>query len=297
MVVRLPVRGKAPRVAVRGPFPERTSLIMVANADRDGPRRSPPSSRTWPASSRSAHCWNASSSARRNCWAATRAPICLVDEAAGVYRKEADIGIACQSGKVFPLSEGTTGALVVPPRTGDLRELRRRPRRARPPRGPGGAQGRDRRPDLVARRDRRLPAWCSRAIRAARSSTRTPSCWSCSRSTRRSRSRTHGCTRRRSRTPGPRPPRRSATGWHARSTTRSRRGWSRCCCSSAPPRARSPTDIPTKRPRRSPKLGRRPRPSSRRRGAACSGWRPRRSKGARSRKRWSWSSRGRTAPA
>ncbi len=38
--------------------------------------------------------------------------ICLVDEAAGVYRKEADIGIACQSGKVFPLSEGTTGAVV-----------------------------------------------------------------------------------------------------------------------------------------------------------------------------------------
>jgi signal transduction histidine kinase/DNA-binding NarL/FixJ family response regulator len=38
--------------------------------------------------------------------------ICLVDEAAGVYRKEADIGIACQSGKVFPLTEGVTGALV-----------------------------------------------------------------------------------------------------------------------------------------------------------------------------------------
>src|SRR4249920_534451 len=38
--------------------------------------------------------------------------ICLVDEAAGVYRKEADIGIACQSGMVFPLSEGTTGAVV-----------------------------------------------------------------------------------------------------------------------------------------------------------------------------------------
>ncbi len=38
--------------------------------------------------------------------------ICLVDEAAGVYRKEADIGIACQSGKVFPLTEGTTGALA-----------------------------------------------------------------------------------------------------------------------------------------------------------------------------------------
>ena len=38
--------------------------------------------------------------------------ICLVDERAGVYRKEADIGIACQSGKVFPLTEGTTGAVV-----------------------------------------------------------------------------------------------------------------------------------------------------------------------------------------
>ena len=38
--------------------------------------------------------------------------ICLVDEPAGVYRKEADIGISCQSGKVFPLTEGTTGALV-----------------------------------------------------------------------------------------------------------------------------------------------------------------------------------------
>jgi len=40
--------------------------------------------------------------------------ICLVDEGAGVYRKEADIGIACQSGKVFPLTEGTTGAVVPP---------------------------------------------------------------------------------------------------------------------------------------------------------------------------------------
>ncbi len=38
--------------------------------------------------------------------------ICLVDEAAGVYRKEVDIGIACQSGRVFPLNEGVTGAIV-----------------------------------------------------------------------------------------------------------------------------------------------------------------------------------------
>ena len=38
--------------------------------------------------------------------------ISLVNEAAGVYRKEADIGVACQSGRVFPLSEGVTGAVV-----------------------------------------------------------------------------------------------------------------------------------------------------------------------------------------
>lgn len=38
--------------------------------------------------------------------------IASVDEAAGTYRKEADIGIRCQSGQVFPLSEGTTGAVV-----------------------------------------------------------------------------------------------------------------------------------------------------------------------------------------
>ncbi len=38
--------------------------------------------------------------------------ICLVDLAGGTYRKEADIGVSCQSGKVFPLTEGTTGAVV-----------------------------------------------------------------------------------------------------------------------------------------------------------------------------------------
>jgi signal transduction histidine kinase/DNA-binding NarL/FixJ family response regulator len=38
--------------------------------------------------------------------------ICTVDEEAGTYRKEADIGIACQSGRVFPLNEGVTGAVV-----------------------------------------------------------------------------------------------------------------------------------------------------------------------------------------
>ncbi|MGD0065046.1 MAG: GAF domain-containing protein [Streptosporangiaceae bacterium] len=38
--------------------------------------------------------------------------ICSVDEANGTYRKEADIGVACQSGQVFPLTEGMTGAVV-----------------------------------------------------------------------------------------------------------------------------------------------------------------------------------------
>jgi GAF domain-containing protein len=38
--------------------------------------------------------------------------VCSVDEAAGAYRKEADIGVACQSGQVFPLTEGMTGIVV-----------------------------------------------------------------------------------------------------------------------------------------------------------------------------------------
>src|SRR4051794_9925610 len=38
--------------------------------------------------------------------------ICTVDETAGTYRKEADLGVQCQTGHVFPLTEGTTGAVV-----------------------------------------------------------------------------------------------------------------------------------------------------------------------------------------
>ncbi|HEX3590133.1 MAG TPA: response regulator [Pseudonocardiaceae bacterium] len=38
--------------------------------------------------------------------------ICIVDEQAGVYRKEADLGVSCQEGKAFPLDEGVTGAVV-----------------------------------------------------------------------------------------------------------------------------------------------------------------------------------------
>ncbi|WP_170284616.1 response regulator [Kribbella amoyensis] len=38
--------------------------------------------------------------------------ICSVDEQAGVYRKEADLGVSCQEGRSFPLDEGVTGAVV-----------------------------------------------------------------------------------------------------------------------------------------------------------------------------------------
>ncbi len=38
--------------------------------------------------------------------------ISSVDEAAGTYRKEADIGVRCQSGQVFSLTEGMTGEVV-----------------------------------------------------------------------------------------------------------------------------------------------------------------------------------------
>jgi DNA-binding NarL/FixJ family response regulator/signal transduction histidine kinase len=38
--------------------------------------------------------------------------ISTVDEQAGTYRKEADLGVGCQEGRVFPLAEGATGAVV-----------------------------------------------------------------------------------------------------------------------------------------------------------------------------------------
>lgn len=38
--------------------------------------------------------------------------ICTVDEAAGTYRKEIDIGVGCLSGRTFPLDEGVTGEVV-----------------------------------------------------------------------------------------------------------------------------------------------------------------------------------------
>lgn len=38
--------------------------------------------------------------------------ICTVDETAGTYRKDADLGVGCQSGQTFPLDEGVTGEVV-----------------------------------------------------------------------------------------------------------------------------------------------------------------------------------------
>src|SRR5262245_58654393 len=38
--------------------------------------------------------------------------ISTVDEQAGTYHKEVDIGVECQEGRVFPLTEGATGAVV-----------------------------------------------------------------------------------------------------------------------------------------------------------------------------------------
>lgn len=38
--------------------------------------------------------------------------ICTVDELAGTYKKETDIGVGCLSGRTFPLDEGVTGEVV-----------------------------------------------------------------------------------------------------------------------------------------------------------------------------------------
>jgi signal transduction histidine kinase/DNA-binding NarL/FixJ family response regulator len=38
--------------------------------------------------------------------------ICTVDEGAGTYRKEVDLGVGCLSGQTFPLDEGVTGEVV-----------------------------------------------------------------------------------------------------------------------------------------------------------------------------------------
>ena len=76
------------------------------------PRRSARSSRIWPASCPSRPLLERILKRSTELLGCDAGSICLVDEAAGVYRKEADIGVACQSGKVFPLTEGTTGALV-----------------------------------------------------------------------------------------------------------------------------------------------------------------------------------------
>src|SRR6478609_7976746 len=38
--------------------------------------------------------------------------ICTVDEVAGTYRKDVDLGVGCQAGETYPLDEGVTGEVV-----------------------------------------------------------------------------------------------------------------------------------------------------------------------------------------
>ena len=153
-----------------------------------------------------------------------------------MYRKEADIGVACQSGRVFPLSEGVTGAVVARRGSVVFGDYARGARRPRARGRPGDAAGRDRRADLVADRASSAPASSSAATATAPSTTRTRRCSSCSPSTRRWPSPTRGCTSRPRPTRAPRRPPRSATAWRARCTTPWPRASSRCCCSCARPR-------------------------------------------------------------
>ena len=62
--------------------------------------------------------------------------ICSVDEAAGIYRKEADIGVACHSGAGLSPHRGHDRGGRRPPGPALVRPVRRRTRRAR---GPGVA--------------------------------------------------------------------------------------------------------------------------------------------------------------
>ena len=162
--------------------------------------------------------------------------ICLVDEAAGLYRKEADIGVACQSGRVFPLDRGRHRRGGQGARVGGLRRLRAGARAGTCPRPTArrcAGSSASRSGGAPPSSDR---ASCSAATRCARSRTRTRRCWRTSPSTPRWPSPTRACTRPRTRTRGPRPRPRSATAWPARCTTPWPRASSRCSCTCARPR-------------------------------------------------------------
>ncbi len=219
------------------------------------PRRSPPWSRTWPGRCRSARCSSGSSSAPRSCWLRRRIDL-LVDEPAGVYRKEADIGIACQSGMVFPLTEGTTGAVVArrgPVIFEDYGDV------------PGGHVRPEDREELKGVIG--VPIWWRGAI--------VGSCVVFTRDPDRvfvhedaellelfakhaaiaiTNARLHEAAESEARAE---PPRRNATGWPARCTTPSRRGSCRCCCRSGRRyRSRTATSRSDGRARRGPCGGR-----------------------------------------
>ena len=91
------------------------------SAGRPGPTAASPApnSMRWPASWRTSpgnsncgRCWNGSCGTRSVCWAATAARSARSTSAAGTYRKEVDLGVACRSGDEFPLTEGVTGEIL-----------------------------------------------------------------------------------------------------------------------------------------------------------------------------------------
>ena len=141
--------------------------------------------------------------------------ICSVDEAAGTYRKEADIGVACQSGRVFPLTEGMTGAVVARRGAGLVRPLRDVPGGHVAPEERAALRGVIGVPLDGAGRIIGACIVFSRDDRAHLRGRRRRAAAACSPSTPRSRWRTPGCTRRPRSGPGPRPRRRNATGCSA----------------------------------------------------------------------------------
>ena len=95
--------------------------------------------------------------------------ICSVDEAAGFYRKEADFGVACQSGQVFPLDRGDDRRGGAGPRAG-----RSSPTTAPSPAATSGPRTGRRCAAWSASRSSgaapsSAPAWCSAATRTAAS--------------------------------------------------------------------------------------------------------------------------------
>ena len=152
--------------------------------------------------------------------------ICSVDEAAGTYRKEADIGSCLPVRSRLPAHRGDDRGRSGTPRPDLVRPVQRCPRWSRGARRTGRRSAASSAYRSNGGGASSAPASCSAGMRGARSARRTPSCCSCSPSTPRSRWPTPACTSRPRSGPGPRRPPLSASGCCTRSMTRSRSGWS-----------------------------------------------------------------------